>query len=265
MAAAYAFSIDLDRCIGCRACVVACSSGNELPAQATFITVSDVVRRQAGGLWGSFAHQRCFHCGAAACVEVCPTGALSKRQGLTAVAAERCSGCGYCVDACPFQVPQVREGQVSKCVGCLEQMQRGEAPWCERTCPNGAIRFGERDALLAVARARVQRLTARYPQAQVYGDTQLGGLGLLLVLLERPAVYGLPENPKTPAMMNAWQAVVKPGAVGLSMLAGITMGAAFVFARRQRVREHERETLSEGDAPSPPAEPSAGRGGSDHE
>ncbi|HUL58879.1 MAG TPA: 4Fe-4S dicluster domain-containing protein [Anaeromyxobacteraceae bacterium] len=238
----YAFSVDLDRCIGCRACVVACCTGNGLPPGAAFIEVSDLVRRTPDGLWGSFAHHRCFHCGEAACVEVCPTGALSKWKGLTVVAAERCSGCGYCVDACPFRVPRVVDGAVAKCVACVDQLKEGEAPWCQRTCPSQAIRFGARDAILADARARVLRLAARYPRAQVYGDTQLGGLGLVLVLLERAEVYGLPERPATPRLLEAWQRAVKPGALGLSALAAATMGAAFWVARRQHAREHPPES-----------------------
>jgi formate dehydrogenase iron-sulfur subunit len=236
---ALAFSIDLDRCIGCRACVAACAAGNELVPGATFITVSDVVRPRGDGLWGSFAHHRCFHCADAACVEACPTGTLSKVNGLTAVDAARCSGCGYCVDACPYHVPEVQGGRVSKCVGCTELARDGQAPWCERTCPNQAIRLGPRDAVVAEARERVARLRARHPNAQVYGEAQLGGLGLVVVLLERPEVYGLPDRPAPPSILRTWRAQVRPASVGATAAAALLMGGAYLYARRQRVREHE--------------------------
>jgi formate dehydrogenase iron-sulfur subunit len=245
MTARYAFSIDLDRCIGCQACVVACRTGNEIPSGETFITVTDLLRKRENSLWGSFAHHRCFHCGAAPCVSVCPTGTLSKWNGITAVEAERCSGCGYCTDACPFKVPHVRDNQVEKCLGCLDQVKDGQTPWCVQTCPNQAIGFGERDAILAEAHTRVDGLRARYPDAQVYGESQLGGLGLILVLLDRPTVYGLPERPKTPAVLEAWQAV-QPAATGLTAAAAVAMGLMFVVAWRRHVREQEETHRVEG-------------------
>lgn len=249
MAARHAFSIDLDRCIGCQACAAACSTGNDVPTGESYIAVWDVVRPRAGALWGSFAHRRCFHCAAAPCVAVCPTGALSKRDGLTAVAPEKCSGCGYCAEACPFGVPRVRDDQVWKCVGCLEQVEAGQAPWCERTCPSQAIHFGEREAILAEARGRVEALRPRHPDARLYGESQLGGLGLLMVLLDRADVYGLPERPQAPPAIQVWKEKVQPAVAGLSTLAGVGMGLLFVVSRRRRLRE-EAAARAAGEAPS---------------
>ena len=234
-----AFSIDLDRCIGCQACAVACATANEVPPGETLIRITDIVRQRPGGLWGSFAHRRCFHCDTAACVSGCPAGALSRQEGLTVVDPQRCTGCAYCVDACPFQVPQVSDNRVWKCLACTEQAKVGQRPWCEQTCPNEAIRFGDREVLLQEARDRVAALRTRYPDAQVYGDTQLGGLGLLMVLLDRPPVYGLPEKPATPSVVRVWSEVVRPASAGLSAAAVAGAGLLFVVARRRHVREKE--------------------------
>ena len=235
--ARYAFSIDLDRCIGCQACVVACKMGNERPLGNNYIKVTETVRGQLPNLIGSFIHHRCFHCADAACVAVCPTGTLSKRDGLTAVNMDKCSGCGYCTDACPYKVPKVVDGRVAKCVACLDLVKNGQEPWCVQTCPSQAIKFGERDKLLSEAKAKATALQARYPNAQVYGETQLGGLGLLMILLDTPAVFGLPENPQTPAELNLWQAAVQPVGIGLSALSAVVTGILFVVARRQHVSE----------------------------
>lgn len=238
MASRYAFSIDLDRCIGCQACVVACGAGNELATGDTYITVSEEIRRKDNGFWGSFAHKRCFHCAEAPCVEVCPTGTLTKVDGLTAVDMAKCSACGYCTQACPFHIPNVVDNHVSKCVGCLDQVKTGGEPWCAKTCPSNAIRFGEREVILAEAKAKVAKLRERYPNAQVYGETQLGGLGLLMVLLEAPSKYGLPEAPTSSATIQTWKSVIKPASAGLTALAAGVMGLAFVFARRTHAKEH---------------------------
>ncbi len=265
MALRYAILIDLDRCIGCQACAVACRTGNTVPPETAYITVTDVVRREGPGMLGSFAHHRCFHCGAAPCVSACPTGTLSKWNGLTAITAERCSGCGYCTDACPFQVPQVVEGRVAKCSACLDQVKDRQAPWCMQTCPSQAIRFGDRDDLLDEAKARVARLKPRYPNAQVYGETQLGGLGLLLVLVDRPETYGLPVKPDPPATLAAWQGVVRPAATGISAAAVLGMGLLFVVARRQHAQEKaQAKEEPKGEAAAIAAAESALRG-EDHQ
>ncbi|HSB72407.1 MAG TPA: 4Fe-4S binding protein [Candidatus Methylomirabilis sp.] len=268
MAVRFAFSIDLDRCIGCQACAAACRTGNELAPGETFIAISDVVRDQAGSLWGSFTHERCFHCGSAPCVTVCPTGALSKWNGLTVIEPGKCSGCGYCTDACPFKVPHIIANSVSKCTACLglrdrvvpvldvrsaQLLKRGQDPWCAQTCPSQAIKFGERDSLLAAAKARVADLRPRYPNAQVYGETQLDGLGLLLILLDQPDVYGLPPQPETPVTLRVWKGAVQPATTGLSALAAVSMGLMFLIARRQHARE--KAELHGPDGAAPAAQP----------
>ncbi len=253
----YAFSIDLDRCIGCQACAVACKMGNELENGDTYIKVRDVVTGRMPNLFGSFAHHRCFHCADAACVHVCPTGCLSKAEnGMTVVNADVCVGCGYCTNACPYIIPTIAPNRrVSKCVACAEPVSRGELPYCVQTCPSDAIKYGERSKILADAEARVASLKARYPNAQVYGKTQLGGLGLLMILLDKPEVYGLMERPRIPSPIAIWQRT-HPLTIPAAGLAAVLTGFAFVIGRRNHAREQaevhaalEREQAAPSPAP----------------
>ena len=246
----YAFSIDLDRCVGCQACVVACKIGNERPLGDNYIKVHDIVSGQLPNLLGLFAHHRCFHCADAACVAVCPTGTLTKTAtGMTAVDADRCSGCGYCTNACPYGVPTLVNGRVSKCVACLDVVADGQKPYCVQTCPSQAIKFGERDQLLADAQARVAVLKARYPNAHVYGQSQLGGLGLLMILLDKPGVYALPDKPIVAAPIQWHERIVRPLTLPLAALSVAFTGFSFIIARREHLRE--KATVAVETTPAP--------------
>ena len=233
-----AFLLDLAQCIGCEGCVVACNTGNDVPDGAQYIAISEQVRGTFPDLAGGVANHRCYHCADAACVSVCPTGALYRDDGLTRVDVSACSGCAYCVGSCPYDVPVMVDGVATKCDGCRDVVSAGGVPWCVETCPSDALRFGPREEIAAEAHARAAAHRGeKYPDAQVYGERQAGGLGVLVVAPEDPETLGLPADPKIPLPTTAWQEVVKPGGFYITSASVLIAGLAGVIARRNHARE----------------------------
>ncbi len=139
----YAFEVDLDRCSGCKACVVACHTMNGLDEEETW--------RDVGLLIGGTTHQpamqhvttACHHCVEPACMSACPVDAYEKnpQTGIVIHLDDQCFGCQYCTLACPYDVPkyQPSRGIVRKCDMCSDRLAVGEAPACVQSCPHEAI------------------------------------------------------------------------------------------------------------------------------
>lgn len=246
---AQAFLLDLGRCIGCEACVVACKTGNELSEGTQYIRILEQVRGTFPDLAGGFDNHRCFHCADAACVAVCPTGALFKEDGFTRLNRDTCSGCGYCVESCPYGVPEMIDGLSSKCDACAATTKAGGDPWCVTTCPSRALVFGERQDILAEAYARAAVMRERYPRAQVYGESQAGGLGVIVVAPEDPEVLNLPADPDPPLVAQVWQKVAQPGSIALTGITIAAAGLAGVIARRNHMAELRAIEAAEAAAP----------------
>jgi len=218
--------IDTSKCTACRGCQVACKQWNEMPAEKTRFFASDGYQNPAdlsgktltlvtfkeqtagGNVQWLFRKHQCMHCTEASCVKVCPVKALSKHpDGYTVRDEAKCIGCGMCVMNCPFKVPKLNEKhKAQSCRFCANRVQNGLTPACSKACPTGAITFGHRDELLAKAKERIKVIGGK---ANVYGETQAGGLGVLYVLLDDPSVYGLPKTPKV-AQAGYWNAWIGP-------------------------------------------------------
>jgi formate dehydrogenase iron-sulfur subunit len=242
------FFTDTSVCIGCKACEVACKEWNVIPEDGLFWTGEsyDNTSTLGANSWRhvAFIEQQkplllegetaaldseplrwlmssdvCKHCTHAACLDVCPTGALFRTEfGTVVVQEDVCNGCGYCVPACPFGVldkrhlPEIEllgsgssaarpreDGRVWKCTLCYDRLKGGHEPACAKACPTDSIQFGELDELRERAHKRLEKLeTQGWNGAQLYGadpDDGVGGFGAFFLLLDEPEVYGLPPDP----------------------------------------------------------------------
>jgi formate dehydrogenase iron-sulfur subunit len=259
-----AILFDTTKCIACRACQVACKQWNSLDGEKTTnagnyenppdlssdtwmrIRFSEVSASGDAGVTWLFTRQACMHCTDAACVRVCPTGALyHDALGFVGYNKEICSGCGYCAEFCPFSVPRMRGNNISgvrkaeKCVFCQDRVQNGYEPACVKTCPPNALVFGNRDELVIKGKQRVQEIKSQYPNAYLYGEKELGGLHVLYVLTNAPVAHGLPVSPEVPPATVVWKSVIQPLGYAVVGLTVVGLGLNYLVARAMVKKEPE--------------------------
>jgi len=259
---------DATRCTACRGCQAICKEWNEndeaIPTREngtgsvnrgsyenpanlspkTWLKIQFNEVEHYGKVDWLFNRRACMHCTDAACVKVCPPGALyrDERYGIVAFNADLCTGCGYCEEFCPFDVPRLDgnilfgKGKASKCVLCtqpgLDRLDAGYEPACVKTCPTDALLFDDRDKLVDIAREKVAALKNKgFTNATFYGEKELGGLHVMYVLNDTPDKYGLPVKPEFPVTATLWQDVLQPlgWAVGGLTLFGLALN--YIVAR----------------------------------
>lgn len=195
---------DSSKCIGCRLCEAACRMENHLSQERELGELSKTswtaikTTKNVNGQ-DLFLKLQCMHCTDASCVAVCPTGAAAHIGEYVEINQDWCIGCGYCEESCPYGVPhrEPPEGSARKCTFCFDRVKTGSNPACAAACPTGATSFGARTDLLTNAKTEVKNLVkSGWPEAQLYGENDLGGLGVIYILLKPPAFYGLPEQPR---------------------------------------------------------------------
>lgn len=156
----YGFLVDLTKCVGCELCVAACRQENHLsdetPNRRTVQTFLDSTNMNV------YVSTSCMHCAEPSCEQVCPAGAISKgAAGIVSTDKDRCIGCKYCFQACPYGVPNYNEAAMDKCDCCLDAgVAPGETPYCVRACKFDALRYGPIDELVAQAEGQATQVGA---------------------------------------------------------------------------------------------------------
>lgn len=137
----YSFAVDLDKCTGCKACVVACHSLNGLDKNESWRDVGEIISLDTADK--QTVTSACHHCADPGCLTGCPVGAYEKipDTGIVRHLDDQCIGCQYCSLKCPYDVPKYNKdlGIVRKCDMCHDRLAEGEAPACVQACPTGAI------------------------------------------------------------------------------------------------------------------------------
>ncbi len=235
-------------CLGCNACTVECKRNNNVPV-GQHIHWTSIEEHEVGtypDVVKYFIKDACKHCTQASCMDVCPTGAISKPDGAHVVIDQDwCIGCGYCAMACPFDIPHLGEpkGPAQKCMFCYAGGLVDDQTACAAACPFGAITYGDRDELIAKGKERVAALQAKgVGKARLYGEHELGGLHVLYVLEDEAPIYGLPESPRhaTANVVGQWLS----GIVTAGVVAAVPFWLLF---KRQRAAQANPETNGGGE------------------
>lgn len=234
MSSGKAFFIDTTLCTACRGCQIACKQWNQLPATETqnwgsmqnpkdlsFDTYKLVRFQEHNGpdnkpVWYFFPDQ-CRHCVEPPCKEavdgVVSGGIIIDRQTGAVLYTDKLKGADPddVINACPFNIPKAQEktGYMAKCTMCVDRVHNGLLPACVKTCATGAMNFGDRDKMAALAKEHLDKVKDRFPKATLTG---LEDLRVFYLLADVPKMYyTYAKADKAPAQMDRKMALRKMG------------------------------------------------------
>ena len=242
--------VDVTLCDGCRACMVACKNWNDLPAEPepfrgtiqsherltantwNIITYDETESKaEADKLEWLFRHKSCMHCNEAGCQKACPESAIYYTEFNTVnIDPDKCVGCGYCVQGCPFDVVKLATYQdengkeyrkAQKCTMCIDRLEEGLRPACVTACHTNCLVYDEKEMVLAEAEERLAKVQGRFPNANIYNPPGINGVNTVYLLADKPNVYGLPENPKVALSQIIWKDYAHP--IGKALLGATSM------------------------------------------
>ena len=245
--------IDVSKCIGCKACQVACMEWNDVRDDVGVnvggygnpIDLTDrswtVMRfyeeeTQDRGLQWLIVKDGCLHCSDPGCLQACPApGAIVKySNGIVDFNQEQCIGCGYCQAGCPFNIPRfsARDHKAYKCTLCSDRVAVGLAPACVKTCPTGALTFGSKEDMLDLAGERIAELKERgFEKASTYDPAGVKGTHVVYVLPHGdPEVYRLPAKAEVSPLVAVWRSGVAK-TLGVLTMAAVVVAGIFHYMK----------------------------------
>jgi formate dehydrogenase iron-sulfur subunit len=248
----------------------AADGGYQNPAVLSSKTLSLVgfheVDTDAGEFKWVFTKHQCMHCLEPSCASACIVGALHRNEdGAVVYDTSKCIGCRYCMIACPFGIPTLEWDKtvayIQKCDFCSDRQADAatptelngaplspestarftssqQMPACAKGCPTGAIQFGERDALLAEAKARLQAHPDRYVD-HIYGEKEAGGTAMMYLSAVPFERLGFPSRVGTQPYPSFTEPAMKavPGVV--LGVGGLLAGSFWLTNRREAVQAEE--------------------------
>ena len=266
-----AILLDMEKCIACRACQVACKQWNELPGEKTTFFAAAGGYQNPIGLSPStynlikfyeveeqnklrwlFRSHRCMQCVDPACVKACPVTpvkAMTRDESTGAIHVNRelCIGCGACREYCPFTIPVIdtQAEKSTKCTFCFDRLGNGLMPACAKACPTNCLVFGDRDQILEMAHQAEERLKMKGRHPVIYGEKELStGTKKIFVLPEALDYYpDLPKNPKVSEDLGLFHQLLKPfGTLTLTAsLVGLVLGKIRDAKERNEVKVGKEE------------------------
>src|SRR5690606_15243445 len=239
--------IDTSKCIGCKACQVACSEWNDIRDEVgethgvydnpmdltaeswTLMRFAEYENADSGSLEWLIRKDGCMHCAEPGCLKACPSpGAIVQyANGIVDFNQDHCIGCGYCITGCPFNIPRIsaKDKKAYQCTLCSDRVSLGLQPVCVKTCPTGAIVLRSKADMKQDAACRLPALAQR----------------------------GLPEDPIISPAVSLWKGITRPLAM-LAMGAAV-LGGFFHYVGIGPNRVEEDYEPEAGDPPPPTGEP----------